>query len=584
MQEWFRELNRYNELSERVAHQFVLWGNIFDYQKMPTGSEKEYGDLIQFMIKSFEKDDHIVMFYSTSAGLEFSKQTKTLKKILNKHLGRATYEHMLSNKTPQAILPFLEKILTSKDYTEPKEGEAKKLIRKTLIIEYAEDMIPQVDNAMANPEHRFNIQTLDRWSRNLKMRDAGSTVVINTPNLYKLATNFRSNYTATVSIRLKKPDAEEKKKYLSQLISKHGISLKNGLTVNNVAMLTNGLSLSQLARIFLFAQHDGDEINLETLRESTQNIIESEVGHLFKIKLPRLTFKDYGGRPEVKEYFNEVYDDIKNGILRRVPMGILMPGPPGTGKTYFCECLAGEWGIIFIEFKNIRSKYLGESEAQLQEALAIIEDLAPCVVIEDEADQSEPARGSGSSEGDGGVTSRIREMKMKFFGDTSHRGKIIRIMMTNRMDLIDSAFKRGGRTDIIIPFTPSRDTEEWRILFEVNYKIKEIPTEITDFSKLAIQVIDKECFTPAELATVVLESDRIAGRAKADFVAIEHLEQALENWRTGVDPYDFHFQTVMSLDNAHPDLKPKGSDEVYEISQARLTELKQDRMMSRLEA
>ena len=98
----------------------------------------------------------------------------------------------------------------------------------------------------------------------------------------------------------------------------------------------------------------------------------------------------------------------------------------------------------------LRGMYVGQSERNQEKAFAAIRALAPVVVIVDESDQAEGgSRDQGS--GDSGVTERMRAGAFNFWADNALRGKVLRIDSTNRVDLIDSAMRRSGRTDIKIP-------------------------------------------------------------------------------------------------------------------------------------
>jgi SpoVK/Ycf46/Vps4 family AAA+-type ATPase len=129
----------------------------------------------------------------------------------------------------------------------------------------------------------------------------------------------------------------------------------------------------------------------------------------------------------------------------------------GTGKTFLAECYAGTVGIPCVKLRNFRSKYVGETEGNLEQVLTVLRSLGPVVVIIDEADA---ALGNRQADGDSGTSSRVFSMIASQMGDTRYRGKIVWMLLTCRPDLLPIDIKRQGRAEVHIPmFYPSTDDE-----------------------------------------------------------------------------------------------------------------------------
>ncbi len=150
-------------------------------------------------------------------------------------------------------------------------------------------------------------------------------------------------------------------------------------------------------------------------------------------------------------------------VTRAIPMGYLLTGRIGTGKTYLVECLAGEIGVPCVELKNFREKWVGATEGNLEKVFSILHALGQVIVFVDEADQATGKRGGG--DGDSGLSGRIYAMMAKEMSDTKNRGKIIWIFATSRPDLLEVDLKRQGRLDVHIPLFPPGDAEGRRTLF-----------------------------------------------------------------------------------------------------------------------
>ena len=157
---------------------------------------------------------------------------------------------------------------------------------------------------------------------------------------------------------------------------------------------------------------------------------------------------------EVKKDLMVIAESIREGRTSRVPMGILFTGPMGTGKTFVAEAFAKECGLTTIKLKNFRSKWVGATEGNLEKILNVIRAIGQVVVIIDEGDR---AFGNTDGEGDGGTSSRVIARIKEFMSDTSNRGRILFLVMTNRPDKLDVDLKRAGRLDRKIPFLVRAD-------------------------------------------------------------------------------------------------------------------------------
>jgi SpoVK/Ycf46/Vps4 family AAA+-type ATPase len=153
-------------------------------------------------------------------------------------------------------------------------------------------------------------------------------------------------------------------------------------------------------------------------------------------------------------------------------MGYLLCGPVGTGKTFLAECYAGSVGVPCVTLRNFRSKYVGETEGNLEQVLRVLRSLGPAVVIIDEADA---ALGTRQAEGDSGTSSRVFSMIASQMGDTRYRGRIVWMLLTSRPDLLPIDLKRQGRAEVHIPLFYPQDEAEVREMFRVMAKKNKVP-------------------------------------------------------------------------------------------------------------
>src|SRR5437016_5199420 len=197
-------------------------------------------------------------------------------------------------------------------------------------------------------------------------------------------------------------------------------------------------------------------------------------------------------------------------------MGYLFCGPVGTGKTFFAECYAGSIGIPCLKLRNFRSKYVGETEGNLEQVLNVLRSLGPIVVIIDEADAS---LGDRRADGDSGTSGRVFSMIASQMGDTRYRGKIVWMLLTCRPDLLPIDLKRQGRCEVHIPLFPPQAEAEiaemWRIMAKKN--------KISLAADSLPTVSPSRQLSGADLESILLGARRralLAGRAtveKGDF-------------------------------------------------------------------
>jgi SpoVK/Ycf46/Vps4 family AAA+-type ATPase len=212
---------------------------------------------------------------------------------------------------------------------------------------------------------------------------------------------------------------------------------------------------------------------------------------------------------EVKKDLAVIAENIRDGRTSRVPMGILFTGPMGTGKTFVAEAFAKECGLTTIKLKNFRSKWVGATEGNLEKILNVIKAIGQVVLIIDEGDR---AFGNTDGEGDGGTSSRVIARIKEFMSDTSNRGRILFLVMTNRPDKLDVDLKRAGRLDRKIPFLYSQTPEEVENVARAVVRKNKIRTAV-DFACIRESFSTKLIgYSNADVEAVILMANDDAAR------------------------------------------------------------------------
>ena len=269
------------------------------------------------------------------------------------------------------------------------------------------------------------------------------------------------------------------------------------------------------------ARQDVDRLIARRKRE----ILERECFGLVEFVEPEHGFEVVGGMEEVKKDLRVVAENIRDGRTSRVPMGILFTGQMGTGKKFVAEAFAKECGLTTIKLKNFGSKWVGATEGNLEKILAVIRAIGQVVVIVDEGDR---AFGNTDSEGDGGTSSRVIARIKEFMSDTSNRGRILFLVMTNRPDKLDVDLKRAGRLDRKIPFLYSQTPEEVEQVARAVIRKNKGRTDV-DLSTIRATFSTKLVgYGNADVEAVVLMANDDAAREAGGETAVDapHLERA----------------------------------------------------------
>jgi len=263
------------------------------------------------------------------------------------------------------------------------------------------------------------------------------------------------------------------------------------------------------------------------------------------VQKPNVKWEDIGGLQTVKEELAEAIEwPLKRADLFakadvKPPKGILLHGPPGTGKTMIAKAVAATSEANFISIKGpeLISKWVGESEKGVREVFRKARQAAPCVVFFDELDAIAPRRGAGL-EGGAHVTERVvSQMLTEMDGLEDLKGVVV-IGATNRQDIIDEALLRPGRFDRMLK-VPVPDKEGRKQIFQIHTKKKPLDKSV-DLDRLVEMT---EGMTGADIASLV--------NAAAMTAIKEHVNQKTDKLELSMK----HFEAALDKIS-----KPKGAD------------------------
>jgi hypothetical protein len=230
--------------------------------------------------------------------------------------------------------------------------------------------------------------------------------------------------------------------------------------------------------------------------------------------------------------------------LQALPMGYLICGPVGTGKTYTVECLAGEAGVPVVKLKNFRDKWVGSTEGNLEKIFRLVRALGRCYVFVDEADQSLGKRDAGGN--DGGIGGRVYAMLAQEMSETKNRGKVVWILASSRPDLIEVDLKRPGRVDVKIPLLPTATADEsWALIRSLcKRRGLALPETPTTEQRILIPI----WLTPGAAEALAVKAYRVHRVEQLEPIAA--LEACLKDWRPPVPKDVMQFQIGLAVNEA----------------------------------
>ena len=417
----------------------------------------------------------------------------TGKTLLAKAVANESNAHFISISGPEIMTKFYGE---SEARLREIFKEAKEKSPSIIFIDEIDSIAPKREEVTGEVERRVVSQLLSLMD-GLEAR--GKVIVIaatNRPNAIDPALRRPGRFDREIEIKV--PDKKGRKDIL--MIHTRNMPLSDDVNLEKIAAISHGYvgadleylckeaAMKCLRRLLPELNLEDEKLPPETLdklivngedyQHALREITPSGMREVF-IENPDVKWDEVGGLENVKRELQEAvewpmkYPTLYSKLGHRMPRGILLHGPSGTGKTLLAKAVATESEANFISVRGpeLLSKWVGESERGIREIFRRARQASPCVIFFDEVDSIAPIRGVG---GETAVTERVvSQLLTELDGIESLHGVVV-LAATNRADMIDTALLRPGRFDKII-LVPMPDKEGRKKILEIS--TKEIPID-----------------------------------------------------------------------------------------------------------
>ena len=442
--------------------QFILHGNVFDVVPADARPLSLEMFLDEVMFASYD----VVLHYDRGRGIRAVKGGADWSDWLQQVGGTeamALAQEREPAKAMELIDRYMLRSLNLRAMRNPGKPTDKPIDRIAVVISFAEFVVPRGEALQLSGSFAGNVVKMLGWANDPTIQQANIATVLITEQLHDLNEMVVENPHSS-KLKIPLPDEKEMLCYLQSLQTTQlpELASKCEVPIEMLARRLSGLSRVGARTVLSLALNNGQSITSQWLTRQKKEMIDRECQGLLEFMESPFTLDNVAGMEAPKAWLREDTQLLRRGATSALPMGYLIAGRIGTGKTFLVQCWAGELGIPCVVFKNFRDKWVGATESNLDKIFSILRALGQVVVFVDEADQMTGKRESGSD--DSGLSGRVYAMLAKEMSDTRNRGRIIWVFATSRPDLVEVDLKRQGRLDVHIPLFPPQTPQEMKVL------------------------------------------------------------------------------------------------------------------------
>jgi AAA+ superfamily predicted ATPase len=512
---------------------FVLHGNTYDLFRMDAKADR-YGVLAEFLAEQLFGRWSLVLHYDLGRGLRaFAGRDEARLKDMVALANRRVGDLSALSREPAATFAILDRFVRANIMAREEDR-----LSVAVILDQASYLFPAGEPGRASLQTSSQVVTMLNWAMSPHVKRLNMAFVLIDERLADVSDRLTGNpHVASIEVPL--PDEGERRLF-AQSSGGDALAAVSDYSAAELGTLTAGISVTDLNVLIQSARETGRRLDATVFRALKKRLLERQCRGLLEFIEPKWTLDTVVGHDAAKVRLREDAALLKRGALDTLPMGYLLCGPVGTGKSFLAQCVSGEIGVPCLMLKNFRSKYVGETEGNLERVLAVLRAMGPVVVVVDEADA---ALGSREQDGDSGTSSRVFGMIAAQMGDTRYRGRIIWMLLTARPDLLPIDLKRQGRAEVHIPLFYPTDEAEIRQMFVIMARKLGSSLALEDVP----QIPQKGHLSGADIEGMAGRAWRISLLAGKDRITREALEEVVGQFMPSTQGLERELQETAAM-------------------------------------
>ncbi|MFC1743577.1 ATP-binding protein [Candidatus Riflebacteria bacterium] len=513
---WAKKL--ISEYQSGTVSQFILYGNVNDLIPLRVDNQLQFLGLKNFLEKALFPMREMTFFYDPSYGIRCPKPEMMQDFLRVVRMVDAVSQTQFAGalpKDPNRALFLIERYIRTRI-------DSKKSPSVAVIIDFAQMIAPMGQLAHMSRDEVNTLIRLMNWAKDPDFMSHDITSVLISENLSDL-NNYLAQDPYSAKIELDFPAEAERLTFIEHQTLGTSFRETSDLSRENLAQKLSGLNLVNIKNLINTGLNRKDRITNDFVFSKKKELIEKECFGLLEFFEPGHDLSMVSGHDAAKEWLSKDADLAKKGELDVLPMGYVICGPVGTGKTFLIECYTGSIGIPCVKLLNFRSQWQGVTEGNWEKILKTLRATGPVGVIIDEADAAVGKRESG---GDSGTSSRVFSQLASQMGNTKYRGKIIWFLITCRPDLLPVDLKRQGRAEVHIPLFYPHGEDDLKEMFKVmGRKVK------AKFKEDDIPAISMDArLSGADIEGILVKANRLARIEGRGSLNNEDLKAAVDDF------------------------------------------------------
>jgi hypothetical protein len=379
-----------------AVNQFILHGNVYDRVVLPLGADKAtLGNLQQFLTDVLMPRFDVILTYDLGNGVRIERGGQIMTKWPN---------YKESDPLPKSPRQAVEWLTHYFRYGANLARMGRERTQVALIVNSAHLVAPAVQGTLSYDLSALAL-LMREWSSDTLLAGHSVATFLVSENLNDLHPLLVNN-TRAAQVKLPLPTPSDLGAAFAILApqSKTALAEFEGKQ-DDLAQQLSGATLGSVESLLKTRQYRDQKITSADVAALKKQLIERDANGLIEFVESSKTLDDLHGQDAVKKWLRQDFSLWRSNDLQAMPMGYLLCGPVGTGKTYMVECLAGEAGVPVVRLKNFRDKWVGSTESNLEKIFRLLQAIGRCFVFVDEADQALGKRDAGTN--DSGVGGRV---------------------------------------------------------------------------------------------------------------------------------------------------------------------------------